>query len=71
MQSPRIGLILVLKGVIFHYIVSLKPELAMSTPTYDPFGTEQHTKFKLELCQKGLKAKMDIASSGFKKTISG
>ena len=35
------------------FIVPLEPEQAMSTPTYDPFGTETTYKIKLELCQNG------------------
>ena len=37
------------------HIVPLEPELAMSTPTYDPFGTETTYKSKLFLCQMGHK----------------
>ena len=32
-------------------IVPLEPKLVMSTPTYDPFGTETTYKSKLFLCQ--------------------
>ena len=39
------------------YIVSLEPEMAMSTPTYDPFGSEPPYKSKLFLCQMGHKQK--------------
>ena len=35
------------------HIVPLEPELVMSTPTYDPLGTETTYKSKLFLCQMG------------------
>ena len=38
-------------------IVLLEPELVMSTPTYDPFGTETTYKSKLFLCEVGHKQK--------------
>ena len=50
-------------------IVPLEPELVMSTPTYDPFGTEKAYKKKLFLCQMGpVISKMDRTSSGSKGT---
>ena len=39
------------------YIAPLVPELAMSAPTYDPFGTETTYKIKLFLCQMDHKQK--------------
>ena len=38
---------------IYLSIGPLELEQAMSTPTYDPFGTEITYKRKLELCQNG------------------
>ena len=40
-----------------HIVPLLDPEL-MSTPTYDPFGTETTCKSKLFLCQIGHKEKL-------------
>ena len=46
------------------YIIPVEPELAMSTPTYDPFGTEPTYKSKLFLCQMGHKQKSVLAQRG-------
>ena len=43
--------------IFIDHIVPLEPELAMSTPIYDPFGTETTYKSKLFLCQMGHKQK--------------
>ena len=39
------------------HIVPLEQEAVMSTPTYDPFGTEATYKSKLFVCQMGHKQK--------------
>ena len=36
-----------------HNFIPLEPELVISTPTYDPFGTETTYKSKLFLYQMG------------------
>ena len=54
----NIFFLLIPPGKFYYYnIITLAPELAMSTPTYDPFGTGPTYKSRLFLCQMGHKQK--------------